>query len=481
MVIGHADKIRMQVRSIDSKGKIYIDCDSFIPQTLIGHEVIIFSENNSEMIKYNGVIQAIVPIHYVEEDYIKGNKGIKKEDLYVDLGLYSKKLVKELGIKTGDPILLNREIKRTLGPDTFSGAYLDNGVGCYTVCELARRVSESDPNPDLTIYFAISTYEEINRLGSRVMVSQIKPDIIIAVDACHDYYRAPNVDDKHYPKIKICKGPVISYGSTISKKLNDLIIKACKHNNIPYQYEVVGDDTGTDSMSGVLGNIDSATASIGIPVLNMHTIAESGCISDINNCIECIYNTFKLLNSSIDLKNHINLSDARNGNFKMDSDSDESSESESDISTESSESESENESESSDESEEGLEEGLEEGFPIINELPKDSIDKVTIPIFPTIKIPEVEISSVNQVNQGVEAELSKNDSTDDFKLEFKDGTNDGWDNSNDLKDSLYEDYGMGNDEEEEDSTDEEDTSSKRFRVLKPPTNQSTNQLTKMDF
>ena len=49
MLIGHADKIRMQVRHISKDGKIWIDSDSFLPGTLLGNEVKIFSrdfENN---------------------------------------------------------------------------------------------------------------------------------------------------------------------------------------------------------------------------------------------------------------------------------------------------------------------------------------------------------------------------------------------------------------------------------------------------
>ena len=34
MVVGHADKIRMQVRHIGTDGKIWIDSDSFLPLTL---------------------------------------------------------------------------------------------------------------------------------------------------------------------------------------------------------------------------------------------------------------------------------------------------------------------------------------------------------------------------------------------------------------------------------------------------------------
>ena len=39
MVIGHADKIRMQVRSVSDDGKIWVNSDSMLPTTLIGHKV----------------------------------------------------------------------------------------------------------------------------------------------------------------------------------------------------------------------------------------------------------------------------------------------------------------------------------------------------------------------------------------------------------------------------------------------------------
>ena len=45
MVIGHADKIRMQVRSISDDGKIWVNTDSMLPTTLIGHKVKLFSED----------------------------------------------------------------------------------------------------------------------------------------------------------------------------------------------------------------------------------------------------------------------------------------------------------------------------------------------------------------------------------------------------------------------------------------------------
>lgn len=48
MVIGHADKIRMQVKSIAPDGKIYITSESFIPSTLLGNKVKLFTEDQNK-------------------------------------------------------------------------------------------------------------------------------------------------------------------------------------------------------------------------------------------------------------------------------------------------------------------------------------------------------------------------------------------------------------------------------------------------
>ena len=49
MIVGHADKIRMQVRKIDKDGKVWINTDSFLPTTLIGHEVKVFCQQPGKL------------------------------------------------------------------------------------------------------------------------------------------------------------------------------------------------------------------------------------------------------------------------------------------------------------------------------------------------------------------------------------------------------------------------------------------------
>ncbi|GAL15187.1 endoglucanase [Vibrio astriarenae] len=63
MIVGHADKIRMQVRKIDNDGKVWINTDSFLPTTLIGHEVKVFCQNPDQPNRFK-VIEAVPLKHW---------------------------------------------------------------------------------------------------------------------------------------------------------------------------------------------------------------------------------------------------------------------------------------------------------------------------------------------------------------------------------------------------------------------------------
>ena len=112
MVIGHADKIRMQVRSVSDDGKIWVNSDSMLPTTLIGHKVKLFSEDPDQpgswrMIK-GGTIEAIGAIHFADPKLRSGDQGIKTKMMYLELHIHGKDKkaqIEALGIRPGDPIM----------------------------------------------------------------------------------------------------------------------------------------------------------------------------------------------------------------------------------------------------------------------------------------------------------------------------------------------------------------------------------------
>lgn len=297
MVIGHADKIRMQVRSIGDDGKIWVNSDSMLPTTLIGHKVKLFSEDPESPGKWRtikgGTIEAIGAIHFADPKLRSGDDGIKTKMMYLELHIHGedkKGQIEALGIRPGDPIIYDRPIERGFSPDTFSGAYLDNGLGCFVTAEIAKLIAQS-PLKNVRYLGAFASHEEIGRFGSRVLAEHFRPDVTIAVDVAHDFTAAPGIGDRRYEPVTMGDGYTLTHGAVTSATLNSMITEVSLKHDIPVQHELAGRDTGTDAMAAVLAAIDSACTSIGFPIRNMHTISESGHTGDVDAAIHAIYQT----------------------------------------------------------------------------------------------------------------------------------------------------------------------------------------------
>ncbi|BBI75415.2 hypothetical protein HAALTHF_46880n [Vreelandella aquamarina] len=164
---------------------------------MIGHEVTLFSEDPEAPGSYRsikgGTVEALGAIHFSDPAQRDGSKGIKKEQIYLDLQIHGenkKQQVLNLGVRPGDSIIFNRPIRPGFSPNTFYGAYLDNGLGCFVTAEVARLIAEAGGTEKVRVMFAIASYEEIGRFGSRVLAGELKPDALIGVDVNHDYVAA---------------------------------------------------------------------------------------------------------------------------------------------------------------------------------------------------------------------------------------------------------------------------------------------------
>ncbi len=301
MIIGHADKIRMQVRKIDADGKIWINTDSFLPCTLVGHEVKLFSQQPDKPGTFRciegGTIEALGAIHFSEPAQRTGAKGLKPEMIYLELQMHGedcKEKIEALGIRPGDPIILDRPIKRGFSEDSFYGAYLDNGLGCFVVAEIAKTLAKS-PLKNVRVLYTIATHEEIGRFGSTAIAGELKPDILIGSDVNHDYDAAPGIGAKRMNSLAMGKGFTLTNGAITSAYLNSVIEQVCLENDIPYQIDFSGRDTGTDAMAASLAGFDCAATSIGFPIRNMHTISETGHTADVLTAIHGMVETFKAM------------------------------------------------------------------------------------------------------------------------------------------------------------------------------------------
>ncbi|MGF1719507.1 M20/M25/M40 family metallo-hydrolase [Vibrio kyushuensis] len=323
MIVGHADKIRMQVRKIDSDGKVWINTDSFLPTTLIGHEVKVFCQDPNKVGSYKVIdgctVEALGAIHFSSPSQRTGKEGIKPESIYLELHMHGddrKAQVEALGLRAGDPILLDRPIKRGVAADTFYGAYLDNGLGCFSVTEIARTLANENLE-NVRVLYTIATHEEIGRFGSTQLVGELKPDVLIATDVNHDYEAAPGIGSRNMNPLKMGNGFTIGRGSVASEFLVQTLENVCREKDIPYQLDFSGRDMGTDGMAAALAGVDSAAITIGYPIRNMHTSSESAHTGDLLASIEGIT---ELLRHFDELNNGTGMTqdDLKNSHIRLD-------------------------------------------------------------------------------------------------------------------------------------------------------------------
>jgi endoglucanase len=174
-------------------------------------------------------------------------------------------------------------------------------------------VLAEDKLKNVRVMFAIAAYEEIGRLGSRVLVHELNPDIVVGVDVAHDLKAAPGVGDKRFTPNEMGLGYTLSVGAVASEYVNGIFEKTSQKAEIPYQKILKGRDTGTDAMAAVFASVDAAAVSIGFPIRNMHTISETGHTHDVLAAIHGIAEVVRYLN-----KKKITKEDLRDGHPRLD-------------------------------------------------------------------------------------------------------------------------------------------------------------------
>ena len=104
-----------------------------------------------------------------------------------------------------------------------------------------------------------------------------------------------------YGDIKLNGGPVLCHGSTINRKLNDLLEETAKKHNINIQWEGTGGNTYTDGDSLYRTGAGVPFALVSIPLRYMHSPSEVGSLKDIDDCIDLIANFLVDLDEEFDL------------------------------------------------------------------------------------------------------------------------------------------------------------------------------------
>jgi putative aminopeptidase FrvX len=280
VIEAHADEISWFVNYITSEGYIYVRRNG-------GSDHMIAPSMRVNIHTDNGIIPGVFgwPAIHVRKEGKEDAPTL--ENIFIDVGARTKEEVEKMGIHVGCVITFKDELQELNGK-FFSGRALDNRIGGYMIAEVARKIKESGVKLPFGLYIVNAVQEEIGLRGAEMIAAQIKPNIAIITDVCHDT-TAPMYNKNASGEQVAGKGPVLTYGAAVHKKLLDLIIETAKKEKISFQRAVASRSTGTDTDAFAYSNEGVPSALISLPLKYMHTTVETASKEDIDNVIELMY------------------------------------------------------------------------------------------------------------------------------------------------------------------------------------------------
>lgn len=281
-VLAHMDEVALIVRSIAENGLIFFEkFGSINDHVLLGREVNVLAKKD---VLVPGVIG-------VKSQHLVGSakKEITHKEMWLDIGISSRKGVLDLGIDIGSGIVFNTQYKE-LQDGSILGKALDDRVGCLVLIETIKQLSNKLKN--ISLYGMFTSQEEIGAKGASVVAYNTRPSLIITLDT------VPLQDPTNISPydVGLGKGPVIrlidwhpgtKLGMVTHKKISERLISVAKERSIPYQKDILF-STYLDSSRAHLTAGGIAGGSICFPRRYSHNPAEVCNLNDIKNGIDLL-------------------------------------------------------------------------------------------------------------------------------------------------------------------------------------------------
>ena len=283
LLAGHIDEIGLVVTHIQADGLLKVaKAGGIRAQAYPGHQVMVYHGNTQ------------IPGVVILNDAMKGE--IKDKDLYIDIGAKDAEDARKY-VEEGDPVHLHT-YHLPLANGLLCARGIDDRGGAFIVLEALKKAKEKGCK--IGVYAATTVGEETTMRGAYWAASKIKPNIAIAVDVTYaqDY---PGTDPAESGNVKLGAGPVICNSSIANRKINDLLKKCAKENEIPYQVESFLGRTGTDADKMHQSADGVVTALLSLPLRYMHSPSEVCQIQDIEHAVNLLANFLCAVNGDTNI------------------------------------------------------------------------------------------------------------------------------------------------------------------------------------
>ena len=280
LLAGHIDEIGLQVTHADKSGLLYFGgIGGWDPQVLVGQRVRVLGAKGDVA----GVIGRKA-IHLIEPK--ERDKAVKVKKLWIDVGAGSREELKELGVRVGDPAVLDAGMVRLAG-DRVASRAIDNRVGAFVVLEALRLVAEREGRAGAV---AVATAQEeigYSGGGARASAFGLSPDVALVVDVTHAT-DVPEVEKSEVGDHSLGGGPVLTRGSVTHPLVFELLAEIAEERDIPYTIQAAPLRTATDADAIHLARGGVPTGLVSIPNRYMHSPSEMVAVSDLFHAAELL-------------------------------------------------------------------------------------------------------------------------------------------------------------------------------------------------
>ncbi len=281
VIEGHADEISWYVNYISDKGFINVIRNG-------GSDHIIAPAKRVDIHTENGIVKGVFGWPAIHTRSGKNSALTPSlENIFVDVGAKDKQEVLDMGIHVGCVITFEDGFSK-LNNRYYMGRALDNRMGGFCIAEVARMLKEKKKKLPFSLYVVNAVQEEIGLRGAQMIADNIKPNVAIITDVCHDT-ATPLIKEAKHGDIKSGEGPVLTFAPAVHNTLLKLIRDVAKNKKIPIQLSASSRSTGTDTDAFAYSNGGVPSALISLPLRYMHTTVEMAHVDDVENVIKLIY------------------------------------------------------------------------------------------------------------------------------------------------------------------------------------------------
>lgn len=269
LLMAHLDEVGFLIRDIRQDGFVEVEpVGGWRDQSVYSQRWIIQTAKGP-VLGYTGIESGHMVAQAGQVTKPVNDVMFAARDMTLDVGATSRSdAINRLGLRPGLPITPAGSFSSLNGGTRYIGKAFDDRLGLAAITQAAQAVQGSHPN---TILLAATTQEEVGLRGAQVIYNQIKPDIVINLEACvaGDFPRYAAPASTTYPALG--HGPclyTIDRSMIANNDLMEWIIKTAQANHIPYQFAAglnYGQDGSALQLRGGMPVIN-----IGIPMRYAH-------------------------------------------------------------------------------------------------------------------------------------------------------------------------------------------------------------------